>query len=125
MHYEFFDNLIENQCGGYGYWVTSVYVKNNEECESTDEAVSITVTDVEENADSKVQVYPNPTNGLLNIEGQGMMHITVSNLMGQKLMEAEAEGNTVLDLSRYESGMYLVRIEGESGVMVQKVNLRK
>lgn len=125
MHYEFFDNLIENQCGGYGYWVTSVYVKNNEECESTDEAVSITVTDVEENADSKVQVYPNPTNGLLNIEGRGTMHISIINLMGQKLMEAEAEGNTTLDLSRYESGMYLVRIEGENGVMVQKVNLRK
>ena len=125
MHYEFFDNLIENQCGGYGYWVTSVYVKNNEECESTDEAVSITVTDVEENADSKVQVYPNPTNGLLNIEGRGTMHISISNLMGQKLMEAEAEGNTTLDLSRYESGMYLVRIEGENGVMVQKVTIRK
>ena len=125
MHYEFFDNLVENQCGGYGYWVTSVYVKNDEKCESTDESVSITVTDVEENADSKVQVYPNPTNGLLHIEGQGTMHIIVRNLLGQKLIETEAKGNTTLDLSRFESGMYLVRIENEDGVMVQKVNLRK
>ena len=124
MHYEFFDNLIENQCGGYGYWVTSVYVKNNEECESTDEAVSITVTDVEENADSKIQVYPNPTNGLLNVSGNGTMHISVSNLMGQKLQETTAEGNTVLDLSRFESSMYLIRIESESGVMVRKVTIR-
>ena len=124
MHYEYFDNLVENQCGGYGYWVTSVYVKNDEKCESTDESVSITVTDVEENT-ANINVYPNPTNGLLNIEGQGTMHIIVRNLLGQKLIETEAKGNTTLDLSRFESGMYLVRIENEDGVMVQKVNLRK
>jgi len=59
------------------------------------------------------------------VTGQGLMHISVSNLMGQKLMEAEAEDNTTLDLSRYESGMYLIRIETGSGVNVQKVNVRK
>ena len=125
MHYEFFDNLVENQCGGYGYWVTSVYVKSNETCESTDEAVSITVTDVEENADSKVQVYPNPTNGLLNIEGQGTMHISISNLLGQKLQETTTEGTTVIDLSRYEAGSYFISVETESSISIQKVNLWK
>ena len=125
MHYEFFDNLVENQCGGYGYWVTSVYVKNDENCESTDEAVSITVTDVEENANSKIQVYPNPTNGLLNVSGNGTMHICVCNFLGQTLQETIANGNTTLDLSRLEAGMYLIRIENENGVMTQKVNIRK
>ena len=46
-------------------------------------------------------------------------------LLGQTLQETTSEGCTALDMSRFESGMYLVRIEGESGVMVQKVNLRK
>ncbi len=125
MHYEFFDNLIENQCGGYGYWVTSVYVKNDDNCESADEAVSITVTDVKENADSKIHVYPNPTNGMLNIEGQGTMLISISNLLGQTLQETTAEGNIVLDMSRFESGMYLIRIESADGVTVQKINVRQ
>jgi hypothetical protein len=125
MHYEFFDNLIENQCGGYGYWVTSVYVKNDDNCESADEAVSITVTDVKENADSKIHVYPNPTNGLLNIEGQGTMLISISNLLGQTIQETKAEGNIVLDMSRFESGMYLIRIESADGVTVQKINVRQ
>ena len=125
MQYEFFDNLVENQCGGYGYGVTSVYVKNDENCESPDEAVSITVTDVKENAVSKIQVYPNPTKGLLHIEGQGTMHISVSNLLGQTFQETIADGNTSLDLSRLEAGMYLIRIENENGVMVQKVNVRQ
>ena len=124
-HYEFFDNLVDNQWGGYAYWVTSVYVRGNEHCESTDEAVSITITDIEENTTESVLLYPNPTNGLLNVSGNGTMHITVCNLLGQKLMDTEAEGNTTLDLSRFESGIYLVRIEMESGATVQKVNVRK
>ena len=125
MHYEFFDNLVENQWGGYGYWVTSIYVKNDEKCESTDEAVSITVTDVEENIDSKIQVYPNPTNGLLNVSGNGTMHITVSNLLGQTLNETMTEGNVTLDLSDFGQGFYLVRIATDKGVTVKKVEIKK
>ena len=124
-HYEFFDNLVENQWGGYGYWVTSVYVKNDEKCESTDEAVSITVTDVEENTNSKIQVYPNPTNGLLYVEGQGTMLVSVSNLLGQKLQETTSEGSTSIDMSLYDAGIYVVIIETKHGVAVHKVNLSK
>ena len=62
---------------------------------------------------------------MLNIEGQGTMHISVMNVLGQTLQETCSEGNTTLDLSQYESGMYLVRIETENGVMVQKVTIRK
>ena len=79
----------------------------------------------EATTDHSVSVYPNPTNGMLNIAGQGTMHISVMNVLGQTLQETCSEGNTTLDLSQYESGMYLVRIETESGVVVQKVNVRK
>ena len=123
-HYEFFDNLIDNQGGGYSYWVTSVYVKGVEECESADEAVSIIVTDIEENT-ADVKLYPNPTNGLLHIEGQSAMRISVTNLLGQMLQETIALGNTTIDLSHLESGMYLIRIETENSVTVRKVNVRK
>jgi len=80
---------------------------------------------VEETLSSDINVYPNPTNGLLNIEGQGTLKVSVSNLLGQMLQETTAEGNATLDLSQYESGIYLIRIETESGVMVQKINVRK
>ena len=121
--YEYFD--LTNEQGDYEYAVTAVYVRGSEQCESEVESIgNLIVTHVDENF-ANAHIFPNPTNGLLNIEGQGTMHISVNNLLGQKLQETTAEGNTVLDLSRFESGMYLVRIEGKSGVMVQKVNLRK
>ena len=124
--YEYFDNTYDLIQSEFVYYsVNCVYIRGEEQCESEWWDVGFWITDIEENTDKNIDVYPNPTNGLLNIEGQGTMHITVSNLLGQKLQEATAEGNTILDLSRFESGMYLVRIEDESGVMVQKVNLRK
>ena len=82
------------------------------------------VTNVDENTDG-IQVFPNPTTGLLNVNGNGTMHITVSNMLGQKMMETTAEGNTTLDLSEYGQGMYIVRIENENGVTVRKVNVRQ
>ena len=72
-----------------------------------------------------VNIFPNPTNGLLHIEGQGVMHISICNFLGQTIQEATTDGSTTLDLSRYESGMYLIRIETGNGVFVQKVNVLK
>lgn len=43
--------------------------------------------------------------------------------MWQCLMETSAEGSTTLDLSRFGAGMYLIHIETENGITVQKVNL--
>ena len=124
--YEYFDNTYDLIQSEFVYYsVNCVYIRGEEQCESEWSDVGFWITDIEENTDKNIDVYPNPTNGLLNIEGQGTMHITVSNLLGQKLQEVTAEGSIVLDLGRFESSLYLVRIETENGVMTQKVNLRK
>lgn len=78
---------------------------------------------VEEILDPKTLVYPNPTEGLLHIEGEGKMYVSVSNSMGQTVMETTAEGSDILDLSRFGSGMYIVRIKTENGLSVQKINV--
>ena len=83
------------------------------------------ITDIEENTDESINVYPNPTNGLLNVSGNGTMHIRVSNLLGQTLNEVTADGNATLDLGGYGQGFYLIRVATEIGVSVQKINVRK
>ena len=123
--YEFFDNQVNLWGYCYEYLVTAVFTNGVEQCESDEEVAYVVITKLGENTGVAVQVYPNPTNDLLNVSGNGTMHITVSNLLGQKLMEVNAEGSATLDLSRYESGMYLIRVETENGVMVQKVTVRK
>ena len=122
--YEFFDNMASQWMGGYKYEVTCTYVRGGENCESEEEESIILITDLAENADESIQIYPNPTNGLLNVSGHDTMHITVSNLLGQTLNAVTAEGHASLDLSPYGTGMYLIRIETGSRVIVQKVNVK-
>ena len=79
---------------------------------------------VEEVSASNARLYPNPTNGIVNIEGNNMMTISVMNVLGQKVLETTAIGNTTVDLSGFESGIYMVRIETENGVMTEKIDKR-
>ena len=121
--YEYFDNMAGQWMGGYRYEVTCTYVRGDENCESDEEEITIIITDLAENS-GDIQVYPNPTNGLLNVSGHGTMHITVCNLLGQTLMENDANGNTVLDLGQFGQGIYLVRVATDNGMTVQKVNVK-
>ena len=123
--YEFSDNLVDLWGDGYEYMVTAVYNNGIEQCESEEEVVIVIVTEVDENTATAVQVYPNPTNGLLNVSGNGTMHITVSNLLGQMLSETTTEGNVTLNLSDFGQGFYLVRIATDKGVTVKKVEIKK
>ena len=122
--YDYFDNAYDLFLGNVYYSVNCVYIRGEEQCESEYWDVLIGITNVDENT-SNVSLYPNPTNGLLNLKGQGTMHISISNVLGQKVCETSAEDSANLDLSGYGQGIYLVRIKTSEGVMVQKVNVRK
>jgi len=124
--YEYFDNTYDLIQGEWVvYSVNCVYIRGEEQCESEWWDVGFWITDIEENIDERINVYPNPTNGLLNVNGNGMMHITVSNMLGQRQIETTAQDNAVIDLNNYSQGIYIVRIETSNGVKVQKVNLQK
>ena len=74
-------------------------------------------------AEKDVRVYPNPTNGLLRIDGKGAMSISVYNMLGQEVLNTQAMGQTTLDLGSFGSGVFMVRIETANGVSIQKVNV--
>lgn len=93
-----------------------VFMTYNNDCEN------VSVAEVSE---SNARLYPNPTNGILNIESDGAMTISVINMLGQKVMETTASDNVTIDLSGFESGIYMVRIETQNGVKTEKVNVRK
>lgn len=51
------------------------------------------------------QVYPNPSNGVITIEGNGQLMIT--NTLGQTVLTKEIKGQTTIELPR---GMYFVKM---------------
>ena len=122
------------QSVGQYYKVTAVNaIPGNQTCESafamaadgTHDYVYTQTLSVKEMSD-EVSVYPNPTNGVLNINAAGMKRVVVMNMLGQVVYDAPADTEAVsLDLSQYGAGMYLIRIDTENGTVVKKVSVTK
>ena len=76
---------------------------------------------INENNES-IAVYPNPTTDNVNILAPGINHVTVMNAIGQMIYESNADGNmATLDMSQYQTGVYMVRVTTENGQIVKLV----
>ncbi|MDN3723835.1 T9SS type A sorting domain-containing protein [Aequorivita sp. SDUM287046] len=69
---------------------------------------------IEENTTNYFSIYPNPTNGVLNIKSATpLSEITVYNNHGQLLFASEK--NNQVDISTLSQGIYFVKIKDENG----------
>lgn len=70
------------------------------------------------------KVYPNPTNGKVNIEAEGMKQVTVFNAMGQKVYGTEVDADQLsIDMKQFPAGSYIIRIVTTEGVCTKRVNV--
>ena len=70
-----------------------------------------------------ITVYPNPTNGVINISGvEKVDAIKVFSINGQ--LVKEAVNTNRLDLSSQRSGLYMIEIEHEGATSVNKLIIR-
>lgn len=77
---------------------------------------------IDENNSLQVKVYPNPTNHNLNVNANSMTRITLINTLGQIVYDKEADGDKeLLDVSQYETGVYMLRIMTEEDVAMKRV----
>ena len=71
--------------------------------------------------ENSLKLYPNPTSGVLNIEGEGMTSVEVYNTVGQRVMSKEVNGNSVqINTEALNVGMYVVRIHANDGAIVNR-----
>lgn len=70
--------------------------------------------EISKNETFNIKIYPNPTNGMLNVKAEkAISKISVYNILGQRI-EVTSE-NDQIDLSNADSGVYLLKIEDENG----------
>ena len=68
------------------------------------------------------KVYPNPTQGEITLEGEGLSHVRIVNAYGQMVYNAKVEGEQVrIDLSNMAKGIYMMHIEANGGQAVRKI----
>ena len=74
------------------------------------------------NADA-ISVYPNPASEILHISNTGIFEtITIANIMGQTMDVIHVVSNSlVLDISGYDTGLYMISLESaEDGSVIKK-----
>ena len=130
LYYEYRDNLYEETHDDVYYRLTAYYLADNgETCESDfattlndpeQNYVAIDLTSTEENLASSLKLYPNPTNGLITIELEGMQKVMVYNALGQVLLSKEVNGDYLqVDLSELGNGLYWIKVMAQSETVVK------
>jgi len=122
-----------NQEGFYFYKLYAVY-QNLGDCVSSPAYyiydhnqfylhVYYSPTGVDEMESDNVSVFPNPTNSHFTVEGEGLSHISVYNMVGQKVYEMNCQGESVdIDLN-VETGIYMLRVSTTNGEVSKRITV--
>ena len=93
-----------------GYYT---YTLEGHDCDSVIGLTLMVLEGVEETAKSPIQVWPNPTHGLLHIETEDLAFVEIRNLLGQVVLQAEK--SEIVDLSHFEKGVYFLIVSNKNG----------
>lgn len=73
---------------------------------------------INENETDVISVYPNPTAGVICIDGESINRVEVYSITGQFINEFKT--NTI-DISDQESGVYLIKVIIPSGIITKQI----
>ncbi len=112
---------VDPGVGYHCYYVTAVYDPEGESDPTNTECE--TIVGIDENLANSTQVYPNPATDVVHIQSELMIEsIVVYNQTGQVIAtEAAKDKQVQLNLSQYNPGIYLLRIETEEGVVSKRI----
>jgi Secretion system C-terminal sorting domain len=71
---------------------------------------------------NSIEVYPNPTNGIVIVEGKGITQVRIYSLTGELMYCGNEER---INMKGYNSGIYILKIETKDAVVVRKLVLKK
>lgn len=73
---------------------------------------------------SEISIFPNPTNGRLNIANVANAEVTIYNVLGEMVISASNIDNYV-DLSDLSAGSYIVKVKDNDRVVSKHITLTK
>jgi hypothetical protein len=114
------DELLEN--GNYAYQVSAVYEHCGVSMRTDVVTVLIDCVGINEAQADLFQIFPNPANNSITIKGNGLNRVEIYDLQGRKLAEYNniKDHLQINDLSKFESGVYFVKMYTENHQMATK-----
>jgi hypothetical protein len=101
----------------------TVAVTNYAGCMATSEAQAIANVGINNPEKSMVRLYPNPTNGMLYIDADKAVNISIRSVDGKEVMREENARQ--LNLTPLADGVYLIRITDKAGQLIKTERLVK
>ena len=102
-------------------------VVNNGECEEISYSIDYNISNILE-IENNLQIYPNPTNGIITIIGEKIKNISIYNILGNQLSKVEKNNfNTNsrnIDLSNLARGIYTIQIEQNNKILNYQIILK-
>ena len=121
---------IEDDGTASGLWLISgpnnlsVTIDNSGNITGTNTYTTMITTGINE-PETRFNVYPNPTQGILNLQLTQRASLSIFDLSGRKLLDVQnTNGNQQIDLSGFKSGYYLLEIRTGNSVQ-RKVIVKK
>ena len=78
--------------------------------------VSLSTNEMTEN--TVFNLYPNPANGVISVNGEGFEKAEIYNIAGQKVMESN---NNQIDVEALQAGVYMVKVFGNGSSEMLRV----
>ena len=117
--------MINVLWGNPGTGTVAVSETSAANCSATSETLQVTIDDctgIEEGNIATVKVYPNPASDKLYISGLDNASIRVYNLPGSEIIRlSNASGQIEMNISLWNKGVYLVKVEQSRGLSVFQV----
>lgn len=114
-------------------YASMIYVPDDQTVYSNGEAFGIRLllgdswgASIDEAALEGVSVYPNPSQGIINVSNDLNVEntITVYNMVGAVVASTSTSTSTTLDLSSNGTGVYMVKVSNENGSMVERIVIK-
>lgn len=108
-----YDKNQSDQDGEDRCWIDDIIFPNN-----------CVIMDVEAVSEQKnINVYPNPANDFIVVEGVDIQMVEIYNTLGMKLISHEVENSkAIMDISRLTNGMYIIKtFDVNSDVVIRKI----
>ena len=103
------------------YYVTAVYDDGCEAVSETLEAIGEPDA-VNETANLKAVVFPNPVEGDLTVKAESLKLVVIYNVMGQKVTSiAVNHDESIIPTSDFTKGLFTIQLITENGVVYRNI----
>jgi hypothetical protein len=104
--------------GYHEFKITAMYCEFESGASNTE---GITITGIDEHLSVSTKIYPNPVSDIVNISSETLINrIKLFSNIGQIVLDTDVQDNNYLiDMSGFEKGIYLIKVETNNGVIAK------